>query len=172
MKLLLLLCLLLGGLRDVHGQWLYAGTREVKIGGLIDFRSIEGTLMAFEGAYGIYLWPYTEVLAGLQWRDSDLYSAWIARLAIEYNWDFGTLWVPYAGAGPGYGSASIRQDRKRDSRNVFLVHVLGGIKYFLSDEVALSGSLRLERAADKFFPKKRGATRTDARFDLALRVHF
>ena len=172
MKLLLLLGLLLGGTRAVQGQWLYAGTREIKIGGMVDFRSIEGTLLAFEGAYGIYLWPYTEVLAGLQWRDSDSYSAWVARLTLEYNWDFGTLWVPYAGLGPGYGSARIRQHRERDAQQVFLFHALGGIKYFLSDEVALSGALMLERAADKFFPTKRGATRTDARFDLALRVHF
>lgn len=167
------------------GQMLSAGTSELKVEGGIDFKTPDGTLIDFGILYGMYFLDYVEGGVALHLTDSDSVKVWRLGVFGQYDFDLGTEFVPYLGAGLSWASYEVEYDdvevmadgtpvrsREEEKDNALVLTGTGGVKFYIAENVALSGALVLEAATEKIFPDDDDFERTDARIELGMRFFF
>lgn len=159
-----------------HGQMLAEGTQELGVDGLVDFSTANGTLIRADLSYGYFIYDYTELIGSLGFQDSDDYTLWSLGFGSQYNFDLASVLVPYCGAGlklASYETSSMsRGSTVEDDGIAFVFGLEGGIKYFITDNMALSGALVFEIATEDLYSEDDGFENTDARLDLGLRYFF
>lgn len=124
---------------QVFGAMLGAGTRELMVAGNL---SSDGDLVVGAG-YGYFLMDCLEVgVNGTIMSANDVTAYGVAAFT-EYNVEIGGPLVPFVGAGAGFMIT--------DDNNLFRLTALGGVKYFLVDNLALSCYGQFQYASEDIF---------------------
>lgn len=162
----------LGWSGSVAAQMLSAGTSELKVDGLVDFQSADGSLLDIGVLYGVYLYDYVEAGVQVRLTDSDSFQMWRLGAFGQYDFDLGVELVPYVGAGLALGRYEVDVAGRSDSDTALILSGTGGAKFYLAENVAISGALVLELATEKVYPDDGDTSRTDARLELGMRFFF
>ncbi len=175
----LLLCLvfLFAGAAECYRPSLYKGTQEVSVRGYWDPDGASGTEFDVSGSYGMFLIDnllagglvgYTYFEDSISGMSADT-RIWMLGGFMEYHVDLGMLTVPYAGLELGFASYKIFGAPAESS---FFYGPKVGMKYFLSDSVALDIALKYLIASDDIFLNKGEFENTDVFVTFGVRALF
>lgn len=155
---------------------LSAGTSELKVEGVLDFNTADETLIDFEVFYGQFVVDYIEAGVGFGFRDSDSLTMWQVGVGGELNFDLGTGVVPYLGIGLAYASyeveASTPMGEVDEDNDAFILNGSAGSKFFIAENIALSGELSLEWATEDIYAEDEDFEDTNASLQLGMRFFF
>jgi len=158
---------------STYGQLLFAGTREISLGGDLDFEGANGTSLDLDVGYGYFIMDDLEVIGRFGFYDDDLYSAYALGFGAQFNFDFGTEFVPFAGADLSWGAIKWDEDDDSGDKNAIVLGLEGGANYFIAENVAISVSLNLDIATDDIFPEDNGKfSSTDTTILCGMRFFF
>lgn len=158
---------------------LSAGTQEFGIGGNVQFGG--DVIYNLDISYGYFFKDNWEVgfNAGIQGADSQLSLG--LGLFTEYNFDFDSKWVPFVGASVGLatlstddgGSAALNDDINsiEDATSVTLGGVFG-MKYFLRENIAITGSVDFTWSPDDVFGGVEDAASNASNINIGTRFYF
>lgn len=170
MKKLLILAAVLSMTLSAHAALLEAGMNELDLSGMVDFDSAVGTQLDLEVFYGYFFIDYLETGVGFKTHADDDYTLWAIGPGAEYNFDLGTELVPYVGADIRY--AQIDADAIEET-STYIIGAEVGVKYFITEYLAISTSLNAEYAGKDIYSDKDGEwVNTDASLNLGMRVFF
>ena len=149
------------------------GTRELVVIGLFDPDTEFDSQLDIGIAYGQFVQDLVELGVGATLSDNDVLETWSVFAFAEYNWDMGTELVPYVGVTISYANAEIDFGDGFDADDdAFGVGGSLGVKYFISENIAISGALNYEWASEDIFFEDDGVEDTNFDVDLAMRFFF
>ena len=160
-------CLLSSLPQQVNAGNLLQGNREFGTSGLVDFDTIDGTLIDLSILYGWVIMNGVELGAQTSFRDNDSLTQWRFGAFAEYNFFTSLTIVPFVGLLADLVDTDIVQGPENTAVSV---GVTGGIKYFLTESVALTTALSFDTSAEEIFISESGAEKTN--WDLALGMRF
>jgi hypothetical protein len=145
------------------------GTKELGVNAGLDFQSVDGTTFTGELKLGTFIEYGLEVGGLIKILESDSASLLGVAAFTEYNFYTETVWVPFVGASLGLTNAEI----KRSTDDTALVlGLVGGVKVFLAENVALSGQLGFDFASEDIYLDDEDADSVDYNLTLGLRFFF
>lgn len=145
------------------------GTKELVLDGVFDPDTAAGTEMELNVKYGVFVADRVELggVAGL--ADNDLATSWRLGIFGEINMETATQLVPYVGGGLSYRYVDFDRGGSTDA-----LELTGeaGVKYFIADNVAISGAGVFSWATDDIYPDDNRLEDTDLKLVLAMRFFF
>lgn len=162
----------IAGVSAAQTQPILEGAQELGLSGFIDFDTPNKTEIRLTGQYGIFVMDYLEVGPRISVFDNDVYTAWKLGGFAEYNFDTGTAWVPFVGTGLSIAGVDVATGAGGESNTGLALSLSGGAKFFLTEQVALSGALNFEVATDKLYPARREVKDTDWNLEVGFRFFF
>ncbi len=159
----------------VRSEMIYEGTYELGFSGLVDFDTADDALVRFDMTWGEFVKDYWEVgvVGGLNVSES--LTQFRAGVFTEYNFEIDSTVLPFIGTSLNILAADVdlRDSGGPDGEETaFGLGAEIGLKGFLSDHVALTGSIDFQWASEEVFLEKNGATDTDARLKFGLRFYY
>lgn len=124
---------------------------------------IDRAEIGFNARVGTFIMDYIQVGGNVQWIDSNFATRTGLNLYGIRLYETGTYFLPYAGASLGFGSLDFDFG---GSNNGLELHAIGGVKYYLADNVSLNTELSLGVSTDDTFL---GDKKTEST-EVALRV--
>ena len=143
------------------------GQQNVSVDGHIDVDSFAGTEIALRAGYGQYFRPAVEIGGQFEFADNDFITRYAIHAYSEYNWDLDYYWVPFLGASLGLGGLD-SFDESGDSIGLEL-GLRGGAKYFLFDDLAVTGTLGLGFSSGDTYDDGGSADNVDVRIDIGAK---
>lgn len=151
------------------------GSNEIGASGYVDFESEVGLQSALDLRYAYFFIDKLSVGGVGGFSDNDFYTHIRLGLVCEYNFPLsddyrpliGTDFVPFVGLGVGLQYA--------DSDDDVMAAVLFpevGVKFFLSDDFALTASFLAQFASDDVFMDDSKTTSSDLSLRLGMRFYF
>ena len=134
------------------------GTRELEIGGGVNFDTIADTQFDLNVGYGYFVRDQWEVIGRVGVSDNDLITTWTVGVATEYNFDPGGEIIPYIGIGIAGAGTDLDQG-SNDSGAVFNADL--GTKFFMRDDVAPFIALRYNIATEDIYREQGGVPSDD-----------
>ena len=149
------------------------GNQELGISGQVDVDSFDGTFIECDLSYGYFWLDFLELGARVGISDSDSLSQWRIGGFTEYHFFNETPLVPFVGASADLAGADIDFSGNRNSDETAVVIGLdAGVKYFLTDGIALSGQVVFDAATGDIFATEDGPEHTNWDIQLGLRFFF
>lgn len=169
------LVLLIAWSGAAQAELIYEGTREIGLAGLIDLETEDDSLVYLDLTWGQFVRDYwlIGVLGGFSVSES--LAQIRAGIFTEYNIEIGSSVLPFVGFSASMLGADVDLDQVGGPTGEEAAFGLGGelgLKGFLADYVALSGSFEFQWATDYMFLEGDGASETDLRFKLGLRFYY
>ena len=152
------------------GQTLTAGNQELVVGGLLDPDTAADTQFDLSVKYGYFVADYLEVGGAAAISDNDAISTYGIGGFVEYNFDLGTEVVPYVGAGLGW--YNVEYDIIDEDNDAIEFAGYGGVKYFIVQNIAISGELEYDWASEEIYPEDDDISDTNLQLNLAMRFFF
>lgn len=164
-KAIVMLSLLLPTILSIHANQVHAdqidsqqllkkGTQEFNIQGLVDFNADDKYSVDLNAKYGYFVKDGWEVGANITTDFSRSYKAGGVGIFTEYNFVNGTAFVPYVGMGTELITAdySDNRDDRLDSESfnatAMNFKTNAGVKYFISNNVAITTEVNYNIATD------------------------
>lgn len=154
---------------------LSAGTQEFGLSGNIQFN--DDIVYNLNLSYGYFFKDNWEVgfNAGLQ--GSDVTVGLDLGLFTEYNFDLDSKWVPFVGASIGLASLSVDGvDSAGASVNDDITGLnfggVFGVKYFIRENIAISGSVDFQWSPDDVFGGLDDASSAASNVNIGTRFYF
>jgi len=152
------------------------GSRELGLSGALDFATESGTAFVLDANYAYFFWNRTSLGLHLQGANNDAVHAFGIGVNAEYNFTLpakyrpliGTDLVPFVGVALDYRQAKLFDET--ESAAVFGGEA--GIKFFLTDSVAMTLSLIGEVASEDIYADDLEATNKDLGLQLGMRFYF
>jgi len=148
------------------------GTQELRLDGGLDFDSAAGTDLSLTAGYGYFIEDYIEVGGLLGISDNDFITALSVGAFGEYNIDTATEAIPFLGAQLRLIYADIDTGASSDSETALALGVYAGMKFFLTDGLAISGRLLVELASEEIYVEEDKVNDVDVAIDFGLRYFF
>ncbi len=164
-----------------------ADTQSLDLGGGLEFESAAGVTEHLRVGYGYFLMDYLEVGGLFSLVHNDVVTAFGFGPKVEYNFELDLpVVVPFVGSAITFQHAKVssreyfinsegRIDTQTDSdvKNALNLDLYGGLKFFLTDQLAINADLVLSAATSDLYERKDGGTsKTNARLELGLRYYF
>jgi len=162
------LCLLAGG---AQAAMLGAGTRELALEGSLDTDGANGTELDLSVGYGYFVMDCVEILGEVALFSSDDVKMYGLGGTAEYNIDMGTQIVPFVGVGAGFMKVEVDNGGDFDE-DAFVLGADLGVKYFIVDNVAVSGSFFAQWATEDIYPEEDEMSDMDYGLQVGLRFFF
>jgi len=153
-----------------------AGSSEIGMSGMMDFASEVGTKSELDLRYAYFF--IDRLSFGVQggFSDNDYYTNIRLGIVAEYNFPLsenyeaviGTDLVPFIGFGAGGQYA----DSDADDHFAGVLSGEGGVKFFLSDDCAVTFSLLGQCASDDIFMNDKKSSTADLSLRLGMRFYF
>ena len=152
------------------------GSSELALSGMLDFQSESGTQSALDIRYAYFFIDKLSVGGVGGFSDNDYYTHIRLGLVCEYNFPIsddyrplvGTDFVPFIGIGLGLQYA----DSYRDDNIAAVVSPEAGVKFFLSDDFAVTASVLGQFASEEIYMNKRKVSSSDVSLQLGMRFYF
>jgi hypothetical protein len=145
------------------------GTQELRLQGGIDFKSAAGTDLAVDLGYGYFISDYLEIGGLFSFGDNDAVSLLGLGAFAEYNLDTMTSFVPFAGGQLSFSQVDIRGAGDETALSLGLY---AGVKFFITEDLALAARFLMEQATEDIYLDDRGADDFDYGIDFGLRYFF
>ena len=148
------------------------GTKALDLSGSLDTDHPLDYQWTLQGGYGVFLSDgfLVGILAGVQ--DNDLITTYEIGARTEYNFVGDSQWVPYVGAAVLWAAAEVDGDGDSDSDlDGVLGRVTVGVKYFLSNDVAIALDGAYDMASEDIFTNQDGESE-DSNFQILLGMRF
>lgn len=145
------------------------GTQELRVQGGIDFKSAAGTDLAVDLGYGYFIADYLEIGGLFSFGDNDAVSLLGLGAFAEYNIDTMSSFVPFAGGQLAFSQVDIRGAGDETALSLGLY---AGVKFFLTEDLALSTRFLMEQATEDIYLDDRGVDDFDYGIDFGLRYFF
>ena len=151
-----------------HAASLKGGTREIVVDGSLDPQGVGGGVdLDISAGYGYFVQDSIEVGAEVALADNDLVTSYGFAGFAEFNFDQGTPLVPFVGARAGWARVEIDQfDADADA---VVMGGYAGVKYFLAENVAITGQLNLNVASDDIYVNDDEVDDTNIDFTVGMR---
>lgn len=145
------------------------GTRELRASGLLDFDSANGTDIRLDLGYGYFIADYLEVGALFGIADNDRVTALRLGGFAEYNIETETDLIPFFGGQMRYIYADFAIG---GSESAIAFGGYGGVKFFITPNLALSTRLLIEFATEDIYIEENKINDMDIVVDLGLNYYF
>lgn len=157
---------------NAHAVNLLQGNRELGVNGMVDFDTVDDTLISADVAYGYFWADFVEsgVRAGIS--DSSSVSTWRLEIFTEYHFFAENLLVPYVGLSVDLLGSNLEYGEVSSDETAIAVGVDLGVKYFVTDAVAISTQLGLDAASGDVYPAEDGPEDTNWDISLGIRYFF
>ncbi len=169
----ILTCLLLTGILAAgtsQGEPLSYGTQEIGISGLVDLDTAHDTRVELEATYGfMFLYGIEGGVRLLVERDDLLESYGLGGFA-EYHMNIDTDLYPFVGGSLDLVDAN--SDFADEGDTALVLGLRTGIKYFITEQVALTGMAELRQATGDVFFDENDINDVDFRMLLGLRFYY
>ena len=142
-------------------------TKEMGVSGMVDFDGTFGTEIDLSLKGGYFWIDYLEFGGEIGIVDNDAVKAWNAGVFSEYSFMLEWPGIPYIGAALSFGAAEVEAIKQDETAAIGSFNT--GIKYFVTDNVALDTDLVFSIASAEVFPEKDRAEDTDMRWRIGLR---
>ena len=140
-------------------------TQELRLSGAFDPETSGGTLFRASAAYGYFVVDNLEIGGQLRFADDDLSTSFGLGPFVEYDFDNGSQVIPFVGASLEYGHGEVGDI----SSDALVLGGNGGVRFFLTENVAISGRFSLDLATDDIYAQDGGdATNVDLRLELGV----
>ena len=160
-----------------NAVYITEGTRELRTSGSYQFASEDGPALDVKLGLGLFVFDgiYIGIIGGL--GDSDRVRQYDVGLAVEYNYDSGTVLIPYLGLVAGWSESRLSftdpdGSSRRETNDGFLVGAESGVKYFIAENIAISLAYLFEWADDDVFLDRDKAKDTNNSLQLGMRFYF
>ena len=165
-----------------------ADTQSLDLAGGINFESAAGVSEQLRVGYGYFIMDYFEVGGVINVQHNDAVTTFGFGPKAEYNFELDLpVVVPFVGStitfqhakvvnttmiiSPDTGLIVAQEDS--DIKNALNLDVYGGLKFFVTDQFAITTALLLSAATSDLYERRDGATsKTGARIELGLRYYF
>jgi len=145
-------------------------TNEIGLSGVIDFDTVNDTLIEMSFLYGYFFLDYVEVGGTFELRNDDSQTFWQIGPMAEYNFDVGTEVVPFLGISAGY--AQLNSDLPDGDVDAFVMGCRGGMKYFFAEYACASLAAVYELASADIYADTADLERRNLKIEWGLRFFF
>lgn len=121
-----------------YAQMLSKGTKELDISGNFDPKGPAGTQVWTALGFGYFVMDNLELAVAGAFIYDDYETGYHPAIGAQYNIDLECKFVPFVGANLGWGIWDYKDVEDIDG---FVYGIEGGLKYFITDSLALSGSI-------------------------------
>jgi hypothetical protein len=143
-------------------------TQELVVNGALDPEGIGGSAdFSLSVGYGYFIADNLEGGVEAAFADNDLLTSYGFGAFGEYNFNIGTPFVPFAGGKLNW--AKVEVDDLDKNNDALVVGAYGGVKFFLAENVAISGQLNVDLASDDIYVNKNKLDNTDVTLTLGMR---
>ena len=152
---------------------LKTGVREVALSGNYDPDAADDYSLNLNAAYGQFVIDNLELGVRGLYKGSDHIDIEGIQGFAEYNLDLGSKWVPYGRVAAGWlgGQVSDPNTTNDESADTSAFAVAGGVKYFITEWVALGADVEYTKASDDIFVNDDGELEDDdVEVNLSLRI--
>lgn len=139
-------------------------TQEFRVEGEFNPETANGTDFQVGLTYGLFVADNIEIGGHITYHDNNSSSLFSAGPFAELNFDIGGEMVPFLGLSVDYAHG----DAGAENHDALAFTGYGGVKYFLSENVAIQARLALDLATDKIYAKSNKAESTDITVDLGM----
>lgn len=154
----------------VMAQNIDQGTKELRLDGSIDFDTGAGEEIVLDVGLGHFVVDNVELGGVVGVANNDLITVW--RLGgfgeLSFPMQDAPL-VPFVGAGLAWAYAD---PDIGDSEDAMVLGLAAGVKYFLTDDVAISTQVNFEYASEDIFLEDDDISDTNWDITLGLRYFF
>lgn len=153
---------------EARAERISAGTLEFGLSGLFDFDAPNGTSADINMSAGYF--PVNGVLigAGVSLYSDDDVSSYGFSAKIEQHFETGMMLVPYVGASAGL----LAGDYYEKSETALVFGIAGGLKFYLTEWVALDVSMHLDMATSDVYVSDGEPDNMDTTLFTGLRISF
>lgn len=152
-----------------HAASLPLGTQELRLEGTLDPATGDGDEVDLSVSYGSFFADNVQGGGRFSLLENDRVSSVGIGGYVEYNFDTGTELMPFLEGFAGFAHVDI-EDGKDDTTGI--VEGRAGVKFFLSEHVALAAAGVFAYASEKIYQDDRALDDTDAFVELSLRCYF
>ena len=187
-KALILIAAVLSFTTQSQAVKLGADTQSLALNGGIDFESAAGVNEHLRVGYGYFIMDYFEVGGVINVQHNDAVTTFGFGPKAEYNFELDLpVVVPFVGAAITFQHTKVvnstmfvnstphQIETKQDSdvKNALNLDVYGGLKFFVTDQFAITTDLVISAATSDVYERRDGATsKTNARIELGLSYYF
>jgi len=145
-------------------------TKEIGIVGGVDFDTAFGTEVDLALKGGYFWIDYLEFGGLIGISDNDVVSAYELGAFAEYNFVLEAPVIPYIGVALSYGSTEmqLKNTPKKDASAAIGSFNIG-IKYFITEDVALDSDIIFRIASSEVFPEDNTSSDIDVQWRIGLR---
>ncbi|HMP75426.1 MAG TPA: hypothetical protein PKE12_03920 [Kiritimatiellia bacterium] len=155
---------------DSHAAQLAAGTQELRLQGLLDSTTLNGSEFDFNVSYGYFFVDNVQAGARINLVDNDDLSQLGLGAYVEYNVDTGNEIMPFGEFAVSLANVDI-EDAGGDN-TAGILELRAGAKYFLVENVAIALAGVFAYATDEIFPDDGKIRDNDVFLELSLRCYF
>lgn len=153
-----------------------AGTHSVRVEALIDEDYVDGSSVGWELGYGVFCDENYELALLLMLEDDGGVEQQSLSFSIEQNFPCGLPVVPFLSASAGYHwldtDESALDPNRFSDQSSFFARAGAGLKFFLADFVALTGSAEYSVASKDVFIDDSDAEDSNVEFGVGVRFYF
>ena len=174
MKKLLVIALVALCAAGSYASMLPADTAEVFVTGMLDLETANDTLIDLTFGYGYFFVDYLETGWRVGLEDDDAHTAYSLGGFAEYNFDLGIELMPFVGASLDLVSVDMHDTGDDDGdKTAGVLGIQGGAKYFITESLAVSTALVVERATKDIYPVDDAITsKTNIKFEVGMRYFY
>ncbi len=136
------------------------GTKQLRLYGSYDGNTPLDYQFVLGGGFGYFFWDNFELGIVAGWQSNDLADDYELGVVGEYNFNFGSPWVPFIFAGALWTGVelddSVYNEADEIDDDAWLGRFGGGIKYFFRDSVSLGMSVNYDIASKDIYPDEDG----------------
>lgn len=186
-KLMVFFVVILGLATNSQAVKLGADTQSLDLAGGLDFESSAGVNSHIRAGYGYFIMDYFEIGGLINVQHNDAVTTFGFGPKAEYNFELDLpVVVPFVGSALTFQHAKVTStsflvnsdsqiESRSDSdvRNALNLDIYGGLKFFVTDQFAITTDLVLSAATSDLYERRDGGTsKTNARLELGLRYYF
>ena len=157
-----------------YASMLPADTAEVFVTGLVDLETANDTLIDLNFGYGYFFIDYLETGWRVGIEDDDFHTAWSVGGFAEYNFDIGIELMPFVGASLDIISIDFHDEVDEDlDETAGVLGLQAGAKYFITESLAVSTALVLEKSTEDIYAEDDGETSsTNIKLEIGMRFFY